>query len=116
SRRQFDLDVFGAIARQQSNTIAAAEATRRQHRRHALNAAEQLAVTHLPALIFDRDAVRLNSCAAAEQFADCRARAGYRSAVGFASHCPFTPRGVFLLCRARSPAQNYTLAVVSDQT
>ena len=96
--RKFDLDIFGPVARQQSDTIAADQAAGRQHRRRALDAVQQLAIADLPALIFDRRIVQLNLRAAAEQFADRGAGAGCGRAVEFASHLSSTPKALSCRC------------------
>jgi hypothetical protein len=84
--RQFDLDIFRPVARQQSNTVTPAQAAGRQHRRGALDAAQQLAVADLPPLIFDRRVGRLNLRANTKQFTDRETGAGCRGATEFAGH------------------------------
>ena len=53
--REFDLEVFGAVARQQSDAIAAHQAERRQHRARAIHPVEQFPVADPAVAMLDRN-------------------------------------------------------------
>ena len=115
--RQFDLDIFGPVARQQGDAIAAAKAVTGKHGGGALDAVQQFAIADVPSLIFDRDGRRVNLRAAAEQFADrgnCAGQHG-RRVFQFASHLLFTPNDVLAVLRPSIDRKLYACGL-SDQT
>ena len=69
-RRQFDLQIFRPVARQQRDAIAANQAASRQYGVRRLDAIQQLAIADQAVLIFDRRQGFLNRARGAKQLAD----------------------------------------------